>query len=179
MLNLLRISAATQTLECLSADARIGATRELAELEAYAEAAEACGPIYTISTAAAGLGELNGSLQTPRGWHYIRACIGRELPALAVLAGRRWTGEIFDTALAERYPQRDWILTRILWLCGLELGNNRGNGVDTQRRYIYIHGTADEHLLGTAASHGCIRMASDDVTALFERVQPGCRVIIR
>ncbi|GAA3978588.1 L,D-transpeptidase [Allohahella marinimesophila] len=179
MLNLLRISAATQTLECLTADPQICSACEPAELERHAADAVSCGPSYSISTATAGLGECNGSWQTPRGWHYIRACIGRDLPSRAVLAGRRWTGEIFDTDLAQRYPQRDWILTRILWLCGLEPGVNRGDGVDTQRRYIYIHGTADEHLLGTAASHGCIRMASDDVTALYERVQPGCRVIIR
>ena len=117
--------------------------------------------------------------RTPRGWHSIRARIGQDLPLGAVLVGRRWTGEYFASELALQYPQRDWILTRILWLCGLEPGINRGNGVDTQRRYIYIHGTADEHLLGTSVSHGCIRMASADVSALSDCVQPGCRVIIR
>ncbi|MFZ5658898.1 MAG: L,D-transpeptidase family protein [Pseudomonadota bacterium] len=133
---------------------------------------------YPVSTAANGLGETAGSYRTPRGRHYVRARIGAGLPLDAVLVGRRWTGEIYTTALGHAHPGRDWILTRILWLCGLEPGFNRGGAVDTFRRYIYIHGTPDLDLLGTPASHGCIRMDSRDVLALFDRTPAGTPVTI-
>ncbi|RZO86060.1 MAG: L,D-transpeptidase [Oceanococcus sp.] len=133
---------------------------------------------YPISSALNGPGETHGSGCTPRGRHRVRACIGREAPAGAVFVGRRWTGEIFSTELAEQHPERDWILSRILWLGGLEPGINRYAQVDTQSRFIYIHGTADEALLGQPVSHGCIRMANDDVMALFDRVEAGCAVDI-
>src|SRR5690606_15661971 len=94
-----------------------------------------------VSTAQVGVGQREGSGCTPLGWHYVRAAIGNGQPAGAVFCGRRPTGEVYSEALAETYPQRDWILTRILWLCGLERGVNRGGDVDSQRRYIYLHGT--------------------------------------
>lgn len=133
---------------------------------------------YSVSSALNGPGELNGSGCTPRGRHRVRARIGAEAPSGAVFVGRRWTGEIYDQQLADAYPQRDWILSRILWLGGLEPGINRYAPVDTQARYIYIHGTPDEHLLGQAVSHGCIRMANKDVIALFDIVRAGCPVDI-
>ena len=133
---------------------------------------------YPISTALNGAGEHNGSGCTPRGRHRIRARIGADAPRGAVFVGRRWSGEIYTPELAETHPQRDWILSRILWLGGLEPGINRYHEVDTQARYIYIHGTAEEHLLGQPVSHGCIRMGNADVIELFERVQPGCAVDI-
>ncbi|MCB1736369.1 MAG: L,D-transpeptidase [Gammaproteobacteria bacterium] len=133
---------------------------------------------YAVSTAANGCGEENGSGCTPRGWHRVRARIGADCPEGAVFTGRRATGEIYSPELAEAFPKRDWILTRILWLTGLESGRNRGGSVDTLRRYIYIHGTPDREPMGEARSHGCIRMRNADLIELFERVPVGTRVFI-
>ncbi|MFP5383232.1 MAG: L,D-transpeptidase family protein [Gammaproteobacteria bacterium] len=134
--------------------------------------------VFPVSTARNGVGEQSGSGQTPRGAHYIRARIGDGLPAGAVLRGRRFTGEIWSPALAAANPDRDWILTRILWLCGLEPGRNRLGPVDTMRRYIYIHGTPDTEPMGVPLSHGCIRMRNDDLVRLFALVPVGARVDI-
>jgi L,D-transpeptidase YbiS len=134
---------------------------------------------YLISSAARGVGEQMGSYQTPRGQHRIRAKIGAGLPLGAVLRGRRPTGEICTTDLMAAQPGRDWILTRILWLCGEEHGKNRGGQVDTMRRYIYIHGTPDSVNLGVPGSHGCIRMRNSDIADLFDRVPVGTPVLIR
>ncbi len=133
---------------------------------------------YPVSTAAAGAGELSGSGQTPRGWHTVRARIGADQPRGAVFVGRRPTGEICTSELMAAHPGRDWILSRILWLCGLEPGRNRLGEVDTQRRFIYIHGCPDTEPVGEPGSHGCIRMRNDDVIALFEQVPAGMRVLI-
>ncbi|MGC8467574.1 MAG: L,D-transpeptidase family protein [Acidithiobacillus sp.] len=127
------------------------------------------------STARAGLGELRDSGCTPRGWHEIRARIGAGLPATAILRGRRWTGRCWSAADGE---EADWILGRILWLSGLESGRNRGGPVDTFRRYIYLHGTAQRGRLGTAASAGCVRLAPEDICALFELCPPRLPVYI-
>lgn len=131
-----------------------------------------------VSTALNGVGEQEGSGCTPRGWHVIRARIGAGQPVNAVFVGRRPTGEIFEPALAERYPQRDWILSRILWLSGLEVGTNRLGNVDTMRRYIYIHGCPDSEPMGEPRSHGCIRMHNPDLLALFDQVHAGLKVWI-
>jgi lipoprotein-anchoring transpeptidase ErfK/SrfK len=96
-----------------------------------------------------------------------------------VFVGRRPTGELFGDELQARHPGRDWILTRILWLSGLEPGRNRLGNVDTMRRYIYIHGSPDAARMGTPGSHGCIRMHNADVIDLFDRVPAGTRVLIR
>lgn len=133
---------------------------------------------YTISSAAKGVGEQMGSYQTPRGRHRIRARIGDGLPLGAVLRGRRPTGEICTPELMAVQPDRDWILTRILWLCGEEPGKNRGGQVDTMRRYVYIHGTPDSAVLGVPGSHGCIRMRNTDLVDLFNRVPVGTPVNI-
>lgn len=133
---------------------------------------------YPVSTAARGPGEREGSEQTPRGLHEIRAKIGAGAPEGAVFVGRRPTGEICTPERFAAEPARDWMLSRILWLRGCEVGRNRGGEVDTLRRYIYIHGTPDEAALGSPASHGCIRMRSRDVMALFDLVRPGTRVEI-
>jgi L,D-transpeptidase YbiS len=134
--------------------------------------------LYAVSTAARGAGELEGSGCTPRGSHRIRARIGAGLPAGAVLVGRRFTGEIWTPALAERFPNRDWILSRILWLCGNEPGRNRLGRVDSMRRFIYIHGTPDDQPMGVPRSHGCVRMRNADVIELFDLVEVGCPVLI-
>ncbi|HCD04238.1 MULTISPECIES: L,D-transpeptidase [unclassified Methylophaga] len=131
-----------------------------------------------VSTAENGPGEQHNSGATPRGWHIIRACIGAGQPVNTVFRGRRPTGEIYSPELAERFPDKDWILTRILWLSGLEPGKNRLGNVDTMRRYIYIHGTPDSEPMGIAKSHGCIRMHNQDLLALFDLVKPGLKVFI-
>lgn len=144
-------------------------------LRVHGAGADRC---YTVSTARTGAGEQSGSGCTPRGLHYIRACIGAGMPSGTVFVGRRPTGETYTPALAEQYPQRDWILSRILWLCGCEPGVNRGGNVDTQRRFIYIHGTPDTEPMGVPLSHGCIRMRNSDLIELFDLVVPGTDILI-
>jgi len=133
---------------------------------------------YPVSTAANGPGELSGSEKTPRGWHRIRAKIGAGCESGTVFVARRPTGERYSPALAAGNPHRDWILTRILWLCGAEPGKNRLGNVDTMRRFIYIHGCPDNEAMGKPASHGCVRMRNQDVIELFDRVSPGLPVLI-
>lgn len=133
---------------------------------------------YPISSAVNGAGERQNSGCTPRGDHYIRAMIGDGLPPGTVFIARRPTGERYSPALGRENPQRDWILTRILWLCGREWGRNRGPGVDSFRRFIYIHGTPDSEPMGIPRSHGCIRMRNQDIAELFAQVLPGVPVFI-
>ena len=114
----------------------------------------------------------------PRGWHRVRIKIGAGLPLDTVFVGRRPTGELYGPELAARQPERDWILTRLLWLTGLEPGRNRGGDCDTLRRFIYIHGCPDSAPMGVPLSHGCIRMRNRDLLALFEQVAAGDRVFI-
>lgn len=133
---------------------------------------------YAVSSAANGVGELNGSFCTPRGKHIIRAKIGAGQPINTVFVRRRPTGEIYTPELGAQFPGRDWMLTRILWLSGCEPGFNRHGNRDTMRRYIYIHGTPDSVQLGVADSHGCIRMNNVDMMALFDQVATGTGVDI-
>ena len=125
-----------------------------------------------------GAGEREGSECTPRGRHVICAKIGAGAPLNAVFVGRQATGETWSPQLAAAFPDRDFILTRILWLDGCEEGRNRGGNVDTKRRYIYIHGTPDTETMGVPGSHGCIRMRNADVVALFDAVKEGTEVVI-
>lgn len=133
---------------------------------------------YPVSTAANGHGCDAGSYKTPTGWHRIKLKIGDGHPLGAVFVRRRPTGEVFSPTLRLAAPGRDWILTRILWLEGLEPGVNRGPGVDTLRRYIYIHGTPDEGMDHPPASHGCVRMYNPHIVDLFSRVCVGTRVLV-
>jgi lipoprotein-anchoring transpeptidase ErfK/SrfK len=133
---------------------------------------------YSVSTAKKGLGEKNGSFCTPRGRHIVRAKIGAGQPLNAVLVRRRPTGEVWTPELHEKYPGRDWILTRILWLSGREPGKNRLGDVDTMRRYIYIHGSPDIAEMGKPGSIGCIRMRNQDIVELFDLVPPYTEVEI-
>lgn len=133
---------------------------------------------YPVSTAANGAGEQNGSHCTPRGRHRIAEKIGALAPLCSAFKSRQPTGEVWTPELDAEHPGRDWILTRILWLEGLEPGKNQGGTVDTHNRYIYIHGTNEEHKLGTPASHGCIRMRNADVAELFDLVKEGTEVRI-
>ena len=133
---------------------------------------------YRVSTASRGSGQKMGSEQTPLGEHVVRLKIGTGEPRAAVFVGRRATGEVWSPSLTRQFPERDWVLSRILWLDGCVRGVNRRGDVDTLRRYIYIHGTPDHEPMGVAASHGCIRMTNDDVIELFDRVERGTRVDI-
>ena len=134
--------------------------------------------VYPVSTAKMGLGEGFGSFKTPRGRHIVRAKIGQGVPLNGVLVGRRFTHEIYSNQLQQEFPDRDWILSRILWLSGIEVGINRLGAVDTMRRYIYIHGTPDTEPMGIPCSHGCIRMRNEDIVDVFERVPSGSSVEI-
>ena len=134
---------------------------------------------YSVSTSKNGLGEKNGSFCTPRGSHIVRAKIGAGQPQNAVFVRRRPTGERWTPELHARYPGRDWILTRIIWLSGCEPGRNRLGEVDTMRRYIYIHGSPEVAEMGKPGSIGCIRMRNRDIVELFERVPPYTPVEIR
>ncbi|MGC9385313.1 MAG: L,D-transpeptidase family protein [Hydrogenovibrio sp.] len=157
----LRISISQQTLSLW------GKAEDLEPLQTYA-----------VSTALNGVGARKNSGQTPLGRHLIRAKIGEGQPLNAVFVGRRPTGEIYSDALARQYPQRDWILTRILWLSGLEKGVNRLGEVDTMQRYIYIHGTPDTEPMGWPKSHGCVRMRNADLLKLFDQVSVGTEVVL-
>ncbi|WP_217127028.1 L,D-transpeptidase [Hydrogenophilus thiooxidans] len=150
-----------------------------------------CQRIYPVSTARAGVGQRLGSGQTPLGRHRIRAVIGTGMPLGTVFKGRRPSSARYflphwerdghkkdsDAGLAPS-DAHDWILTRILWLCGEEVGWNRLGEVDTQRRYIYLHGTAEEEKLGKPCSHGCVRMRNLDIVELTAVMQPGTKVWI-
>lgn len=133
---------------------------------------------WPVSTAANGVGERMGSACTPRGLHRVRLKIGAGCASGTVFVGRRATGERYSAELAARFPERDWILTRILWLSGCEPGRNRGGERDTLRRFIYIHGCPDSEPIGHPASHGCIRMRNADLITLFDLVENGCAVDI-
>lgn len=133
---------------------------------------------YRISSARNGTGQENGSFRTPLGKHIIRAKIGDGQPLNTVFVRRRPTGEIYSPQLAEQFPKRDWILTRILWLSGCEPGFNRLGPVDTMRRYIYIHGTPDSVEMGKPGSIGCIRMRNSDLVEMFDLVEAGTPIEI-
>lgn len=134
--------------------------------------------IFSVSTSKHGAGERRDSFRTPRGRHVIRAKVGAGAAAGTVFRGRRPTGEVYTRELAAAFPERDWILTRIMWLSGTEVGRNRLGDVDTMRRYIYIHGAPDTEPMGVPGSIGCIRMRNDEIIELFDRVSPGTVVEI-
>jgi lipoprotein-anchoring transpeptidase ErfK/SrfK len=135
--------------------------------------------VFEISTSAKGAGETMHSECTPRGKHAISEKIGAECEPGTVFVGRQPTGEIYSPALRAQFPQRDWILTRILRLEGLEEGFNRGGDVDSRHRLIYIHGSPDDVAMGVPGSHGCIRMSNADIIRLFGKVEAGTPVDIR
>ena len=133
---------------------------------------------YSISSALNGPGEKTGSGCTPRGQHKIRIKIGRDCAANTVFQARRSTGELYSAELAAQFPERDWILARIIWLTGTQPGINRGGQVDTLKRFIYLHGCPDSEPMGVPRSHGCIRMRNHDIIELFELVDAGMPVLI-
>ena len=133
---------------------------------------------YLVSTSKNGVGEKYGSFCTPRGRHIVRAKVGAAAPVNTVFVKRRPTGEIYSPELGSRFPGRDWMLTRLLWLSGCEPGFNRLGDVDTMRRYIYIHGSPDSALMGKPGSIGCVRMHNRDLLELFDLVEAGTPVDI-
>ena len=126
---------------------------------------------YSISTAKNGPGEQMDSECTPRGKHLIREKIGAGCEANTVFVGREPTGELYHPELREQFPDRDWILTRILWLSGCEADINKGGNVDSYDRYIYIHGSPDDVSMAVPSSRGCVRMRNQDMIELFELVE--------
>jgi len=134
---------------------------------------------FAVSTSKNGAGEEYGSYCTPRGSHIVRAKIGTGRPLNTVFVERRPTGEVYSPELARRFPKRDWILTRILWLSGCERGVNRLGKVDTMRRAIYIHGSPDAAEMGKPGSLGCVRMRNADIVELFDLVAVRTPVEIR
>lgn len=133
---------------------------------------------YLISSAINGVGEEFNSEKTPRGQHIIRAKIGAGCSPNTIFVGRRETGEIFSEDMKLQQPDRDWILTRIMWLSGLEVGKNRLGNCDTMRRYIYIHGSPDSKPMGVVSSKGCINMRNSDIIQLFDEVPVFTKVFI-
>lgn len=133
---------------------------------------------YVISSGLNGIGEQENSGKTPRGWHEVAIKVGENAPENTVFIARQETGEIYSHDLAEAFPEKDWILSRILWLSGLEDGFNLGDGCDTFKRYIYIHGTPDTEPMGIPKSHGCIRMRNVDVIELFDLISEKALVYI-
>lgn len=133
---------------------------------------------YSVSTAKNGPGEKNGSFCTPRGKHIVRAKIGAGQAENTVFVRRRPTGEIWSPELHAKFPERDWMLTRLLWLSGCEAGKNRLGDVDTMRRYIYLHGSPDSIAMGKPGSIGCVRMRNRDILELFDLVAPYTEVEI-
>jgi len=135
--------------------------------------------LFGISTSKFGVGSKSGSNKTPLGLHQIVSKIGKNAVLGAVFVRRRKTGEVARISRRIGRASKDLITTRILWLKGLEPGVNCGEGIDSFRRCIYIHGTPDEGLIGRRASHGCIRMKNKDIVMLFGLVTRGTIVDIR
>ncbi|WP_069471702.1 L,D-transpeptidase [Candidatus Marithrix sp. Canyon 246] len=132
--------------------------------------------IYPVSTSKYGIGSEANSYKTPLGLHRIENKIGHGAERNTIFKARRNTGR---KAIINTPGSGDSITSRIMWLKGLELGKNSGEGIDSYRRYIYIHGTREENKIGQVASHGCIRMYNKDVIELFDRVDEGIIVEIK
>lgn len=132
---------------------------------------------FSVSTASNGVGQLQDSYKTPLGLHMVAEKYGHEAIANTVFVARRSTGEIYSSKLANMYPNRDWILTRIMRLSGLEFGFNSGDGIDSYDRYIYLHATPNA-ITTVPSSHGCIRMSNKDIITLFALCPAGTLVYI-
>ena len=133
---------------------------------------------YPVSTSMHGAGTKAGSDMTPIGLHKIKGKFGSDVPIGGILKARKYTGEIACIQNEAIKSGEDAITTRVLTLEGLENGINKGGELDSYGRHIYIHGTAEEGLIGQPASHGCVRMKNKDVIDLFNRVDKGLTVII-
>lgn len=151
---------------------------DTSEQELYLYRKKQLKKIYPISTAIKGEGNKEGSEQTPVGMHRVKEKFGEDAPFGSIFVGRQETGKIAKIIHAPIDYRADYVTSRILWLEGLEEGKNKGGEVDSYRRFIYIHGTAEEGLIGRKASHGCIRMLNKDVIRLFEQLPLNALVYI-
>lgn len=133
---------------------------------------------YIISGAAKGAGNQSGSNQTPTGLHNICQKIGDDVPLGGILKSKVYTGKVATIYTDSTDVEEDHVTTRIMSLCGEEPGINKGGKVDSFNRYVYIHGTPEEGLLGKPASHGCIRMVNQEVVDLYNEVEKGTLVLI-
>ena len=133
---------------------------------------------YTISTSSYGIGSRNGSNKTPIGLHSVKEKYGDKTPINGIMVSRVFYGNIATIYNDETKSKTDDITSRILWLEGLEKGKNKGKGIDSFNRYIYIHGTSEEGRLGKPASHGCIRMKNKEVIDLYKLLEVGTLVLI-
>lgn len=131
--------------------------------------------VFPCSTAERGTGSRENSYMTPLGWHYVDERFGDDAPLGAIFKSRIYQNEIWSPG---DKTQKDLVLTRIMWLRGMEYGKNAGPGIDSHDRYIYIHGTPAEDKIGTPASHGCIRLKNHDVIEVFNKTKAGTRVLI-
>ena len=133
---------------------------------------------YIISSSKYGVGNQEGSNKTPLGLHKIKEKHGKNTPINGKMIGRIFYGNIAKIYRDKTQSKTDDITTRILWLQGLEKGKNLGSGIDSYKRYIYIHGTSEEGKLGEPASNGCIRMKNKDIIDLYKRLEVGTLVLI-
>ena len=133
---------------------------------------------YIISSSAFGIGNVSGSNKTPIGLHSIKEKYGEKTPINGKMTGREFHGNIATIYTDQTKSKTDDVTSRILWLEGLEKGKNTGEGIDSFKRYIYIHGTSEEGRLGKPASHGCIRMKNKEVIDLYKLVEVGTLVLI-
>ncbi len=139
---------------------------------------------YDVSTALRGVGSREGTLQTPPGLHRVKTKIGTSAAPFGIFVGRESIGTIWTPKYKDPDGHEDLVLSRILWLEGLEPGKNKGvdsdgRTVDSFKRFIYIHGTNHENKIGTPASQGCVRMRNDEVVQLYRRVPQGTLVWIQ
>ena len=133
---------------------------------------------YIISSSAFGIGSASGSNKTPIGLHGIKEKYGEKTPINGKMTGRVFHGHIATIYTDQTKSKTDDVTSRVLWLEGLEKGKNRGEGIDSFKRYIYIHGTSEEGRLGKPVSHGCIRMKNKEVIDLYKLVEVGTLVLI-
>ena len=134
---------------------------------------------YAVSSSKYGEGSIENSFKTPLGYHVIKEKIGEGVEKNTIFKSRINTKRSADIIEEYQDSDDDFVTSRIMWLDGTEEGKNRGGSVDSFSRYIYIHGTHEEGLIGTKASHGCIRMFNADAIELFERIKKGTKVVIR
>ena len=134
---------------------------------------------YVISSSSYGVGNKAGSNKTPIGLHKVKQKFGEETPINGKMIGRVFYGDIATIYTDNTKSKTDDVCSRILWLVGLEEGLNKGEGIDSYNRYIYIHGTSEEGRLGKPASHGCIRMKNKEVIELYDKIKIGTLVLVK
>ena len=152
---------------------------DISEQRLYLKSGEQTLVSYPISTSKYGEGSKENSFKTPLGNHIIKEKIGENAPINTIFISRINTKNIASIENKPKNTENDYVTSRIMWLEGEENGVNKGPGIDSYERYIYIHGTHEEGLIGVKASHGCIRMFNVDVIDLYDRIHNGTKVIIR